>query len=82
MAGGAQVAHCFSAHTLAQLYTLMKLADADLVRGQTPGLSALVTQAHTLLKMRCPFILALLGAAILPSGGICVLLGRESRVDE
>lgn len=25
----------------------MKLADADLVRGQTPGLSALVTQIHT-----------------------------------
>ena len=48
MAGGHRW-YIVCAHILTQSYTPMKLADADLVRGQTPGLSALVTQtqAHT-----------------------------------
>lgn len=44
---GAQVVYCLYPHTYTHSYTLMKLTDADLVRGQTPGLSALVTQIHT-----------------------------------
>lgn len=70
----------------------MELTDADLVRGQAPGLSALVTHRHTHActhtytdthihphthRMRFPFTLGLSEAAIPPSGGICVLLGRE-----
>ncbi len=67
----------------------MKLTDADLVRGRAPGLSALVshththththihTETHALTKIRCPFTQGLSEAAILPSGGICVLLVRE-----
>lgn len=35
------------------------------------------THIHTYTKMRCPFTHGLSKAAILPSGGICVLLVRE-----
>lgn len=47
----------------------MQLTDADLVHGQVPGLSALVTHTHTL---RCPFTQDLSVAAILACGGMCV----------
>lgn len=82
MAGGTGGILFVPTHIHTLIHTLVH-TDADLVRGQTPGLSALVTQIHTHIyihtraKMRCPFTLGLSEAAILPSGGICVLLVRK-----